>query len=278
MVAGTPVEVDGPPPGTLIGELDLGPFRYWSAAADDAPERWVVRHGGTAETTFNLEARTITLRPDPRADAGVPQLILAGSGMAHALTADGGSPLHASAVEARGRAIAFIGPSGKGKTTLAALLCGAGARSVTDDVLRCEIEGESVVCFRGGSQLRLRPQAASLADDLGGATTTADGRTSALAEPTELERMPLAALVVPMPSRAAGELSLRRLRGREAAAELLRSPRLLGWLDPELRTRHLDLCHGLATRVPVLEATIPWGPPFPPGLPGEIVERVLSDP
>lgn len=216
------------------------------------------------------------MRPDPRAAAGVPALLLAGSGMAHALTADGHSPLHASAVESGGRAIAFIGPSGKGKTTLAALLCSDGARSVTDDVLRCEIEAGGAICFRGGSRLRLRPQAAALAAGLGGSAPTADGRTSALAEPTALEQMPLAALVVPMPSRDSIELSLRRLRGREAATELLRSPRLLGWLDPELRMRHLDLCQGLAELVPVLEATVPWGPPFPAGLPAELIERVLS--
>ena len=89
--------------------------------------------------------------------------------------------------------------------------------------------------------------------------------------------MQLAALVVPRPSREADTLAIRRLRGREAATEILRSPRLLGWTDPELATRHLDLCRDLAGAVPVLEATIPWGPPFAEGLAGELLGRVLSD-
>lgn len=272
---GSPVEVDGPGPGRLIGELDLGPFRYWSS---EQGSNWIVRHGGTAQTVFDREARTITLHPDPRAEAGVPELLLAGSGMAHALAADGHGSLHASAVETGGRAIAFIGPSGRGKTTLAALLCGAGARSVSDDVLRCDFREDAPECFRGGSSLRLRPQAADLAGDLEGAAATADGRTSAFAAPSALERMPLAALVVPIPSREADEVEVRRLRGLEAATELLRSPRLLGWIDPDLQTRHLDLCQRLAASVPVVEATVPWGPPFRPGIPAELIERVLSAP
>lgn len=273
---GEPLPVDGPPQGRLIGEATYGEFRYWSAIAGDREELWIVRHRGSAETELDLEGRTITVRPDPRAVEGHWQLLLAGSGMAHAIAADGHSSLHASAIESDGRAIAFIGPSGTGKTTMAGVLCAAGARAVTDDVLRCEISGAEVACFRGGARLRLRPQAAALAEELQSAERTTDGRTSALAEPSPMARMPLAALVVPRPSREAGGLSVRRLRGREAAAELLRSPRLAGFIDPELATRHLDLCQELAARVPVLQATIPWGPPFHPDLAEQLIDRVLS--
>ncbi len=273
---GEPLEVDDPPAGELIGEATYGDFQYWAAVQGERRERWVVRHRRSAETEFDLDRRAITVRPDPRAADGNWYLLLAGSGMAHALAADGHSCLHASAVEVDGSAIAFIGPSGKGKTTLAALLCGSGARAVTDDVLRCEVVGDAALCFRGGARLRLRPQAAVLADALESAVLTADGRTAGLGELTDMEKMPVAALVVPGPSRDSGQLSVRRLRGREAAAELLRSPRLAGFIDPALTTRHLDLCHQLAARVPVLEATVPWGPPFDPGLAGELIDRILS--
>ncbi len=270
---GEPLAVDDPPAGELIGEATYGEFQYWAAVQG---ERWVVRHRRSAETEFDRDRRTITVRPDPRAADGNWYLLLAGSGMAHALAIDGHSTLHASAVEVGGRAIAFIGPSGKGKTTLAALLCGSGARAVTDDVLRCEVQGDAALCFRGGARLRLRPQAAALADDLESAVQTADGRTAAMGDLTDVRRMPLAALVVPGPSRGSRQLSVRRLRGREAAAELLRSPRLAGFIDPELTTRHLDLCQQLVARVPVLETTIPWGPPFDPSLAGELIDRILS--
>lgn len=271
-----PLDVDDAPAGRLIGEATHGEFRYWAAVGGDRERRWFVRHRHSAETTIDLDDRTIVVRPDPRAAEGYWYLLLVGSGLAHALAADGHSALHASAVEVDGRAIAFIGPSGKGKTTLAALLCASRARAVTDDVLRCGIQDGEAICFRGGSRLRLRSQAAALADGLRSAERTADERISAVAEPTARERMPLAALVVPRPSRETSEISVRRLRGREAATELLRSPRLAGIFDPRLATRHLDLCRELAARVPVLEATIPWGPPFDPGLAGRLTDRVLS--
>lgn len=272
---GEPTAADGPPEGDLIGEYAAGPHEYWLAAERDG-SRWVARHGGNANTEFDLERRTITVRSDPRAPTDYSALLLAGSGLAHALAADGHPTLHASAVEVGGRAIAFIGPSGRGKTTLAGLLCGAGASMVTDDVLRCAVNGDDAHCFRGSSRLRLRPQAAALAEHLSAPELTADGRTSALAELTELPVMPLAALVVPQPSRAAQRVETRRLRGRAAAAELLRSPRLIGWIDPTPATRYLDLCHRLVELVPVLELTVPWGPPFADGLADELIDRVLS--
>ena len=275
---GPQARVDDPPPGRLIGELTLGELQYWAAAQGEGERRWLLRHRETAETELDLDRRAIEIRLDPHAPEGFVPLLLAGSVLAHVLAAEGHSALHASAVESGGRAVAFIGPSGRGKSTLAALLCSAGASLVSDDLLRCEVTGGGATCFRGSSRLRLRPQAAALAASLpGAAVETADGRTALVPRTPGMRRMPLAALVVPRPSREAEALAIRRLRGREAAAEILRSPRLLGWTDPELATRHLDLCRDLAGAVPVLEATIPWGPPFAEGLADELLGRVLSD-
>ena len=279
---GAPREVDGPPPGRLLGELHIGDLRYWSAADPARPHRWVLHHGRTAETVLDLEGRTITLHPDPRADPGLPPLLLGGSGVAHALAADGVSALHASAVEVDGSAVAFIGVSGQGKSTIAGLLCASGYRAVADDILRCEVAADSsgagaAYCYRGSTRLRLRPQAAELAPLVAADPhETADERVGVLAQPTPLRRLPLAAIVAPRPSRDATRLSVERLRGRRAAAELLRAPRLIGWLEPSLIRLHFELTEGLVNAVPVLEATIPWGPPFPLGLAGELVGGIMS--
>lgn len=271
---GRPVEVDGPADGELIGELDFGGMRYWATRPE--PHRWIVRHGGTAETEFDLAAGEILLRPDPRGEVDLSPLLLAGSGMAHALAAAGHGCLHASAVEVDGRAIAFIGPSGRGKSTLAGILCAAGAGAVSDDLLRCEPSGEEIVCHRGGRRLRLRPHAGQVADGLSDPRRAADGRLSALAEPAARSVLPLAAVVAPAPSRDVDQVRVERLRGLRAAQELLRSQRLVGWIDPELATLHLDLCRDVAERVPVLSATIPWGPPFPRRIADELIESVLA--
>lgn len=270
-----PLLVDGAPPGRLIGEAEFGEHRYWATVAD-GDRRWITRHRHSAETEFDLDARSITIRPDPRKPDGYWMLLLAGSGMAHALAADGHPALHASAVEIEGRAIAFIGPSGGGKTTMAALMCRSGARAVTDDLLRCGVNGAAASCFRGSSTLRLRSQAKALGEGVGGSIETTDGRTAARFDHSPVSRMPLAALIVPRPSREASKLELRRLHGREAAVELLRSPRLAGLIEPGLALRHVDLTAALVDAVPVFEATVPWGPPFAPRLAKGIAEGIRA--
>ncbi len=267
------MRVDDAPPGRLIGEAESGEHRYWATVSDDG-RRWITRHRHSAETEIDLDSRAITVRPDPRKPDGYWLLLLAGSGLSHALAADGHLALHASAVEVGGRAIAFAGPSGGGKTTIAALMCDSGARAVTDDVLRCEVNGSAASCFRGSSTLRLRPQAKALAAAAGRPELTPDGRTVARFEHTAMARLPLAALVVPQPSRSAPRLELQRLRGREAATVLLRSARLAGLIEPELVLRQIDLTAELVATVPVLRATVPWGPPFPPGLADRITEQL----
>jgi hypothetical protein len=271
---GPPREADGPAAGELIAEYSQGGLAYW--ATRPAPGRWTLRHRGAGETELDARARTIELRRDPRSPEDLTPLLLAGSVVAHAVAADGSACLHASAVEVDGRAVAFAAPSGRGKSTLAALLCAQGARVVSDDVLRCEIADGELVCFRGSNRLRLRPQAEELAAGLQAATATADGRIAAAAPMSGLRRVPLAAVVVPAPSRATERVEVVRIRGREAAGELLRSMRLIGWTDPALAQLNLDLCETLLSSVPVLRATIPWGPPFPPSLADEILDSVLT--
>jgi hypothetical protein len=57
--------------------------------------------------------------------------------------------VHASAVAWDGRVVAFVGPSGAGKTTLAARLVARGAMLITDDALALEVAGEDIVAHPG---------------------------------------------------------------------------------------------------------------------------------
>jgi hypothetical protein len=66
--------------------------------------------------------------------------------------------LHASAVELGGRAVAFLGRSGAGKTTVAAHCVARGARLLTDDVLAIEAAATGVRAHRGGAVMRLDPR------------------------------------------------------------------------------------------------------------------------
>jgi hypothetical protein len=56
---------------------------------------------------------------------------------------------HAGAVAVDGHAVAFLGPSGAGKTSIAMALCRMGATFLADDVLSVEREGERLLGHPG---------------------------------------------------------------------------------------------------------------------------------
>jgi len=236
----------------------------------------MLRYAGICDVVLDRGRRTIIVHPAFEADPGRIPIFLEGNVLAHALAAEDLLVLHASAVQVEGRALAIIGPSGGGKSTLAALLCSVGARLVTDDALRVDPTSSGAVCYPGSHGIRLRPAAASLGREIDGATVqaTADGRTKVL--PTRRADAPLKlqAVLVPEPSREAQELQVRRLGAMAGLQELLRHPRLTVWRAPGPIGRLFALTAEVAPGLPVYRATVPWGPPFPPGLAEELLASV----
>lgn len=78
--------------------------------------------------------RRITVQPYMAADAPDVRLFLLGSVFGLLCHQRGWLPLHACCVEIGGRAVAFAGPSGIGKSTLAASFVHRGYRLLADDV------------------------------------------------------------------------------------------------------------------------------------------------
>jgi hypothetical protein len=189
-----------------------------------------------------------------------------GNLMACILALRGESVLHASAVAFDAAALACLGSSGMGKSSLAALLCAHGARLITDDLLRLQEDGDGWRCYPGAGQLRLRPDAAARskfpADLL---ETTADDRVAVkLAVCQSMPR--LGAIVIPHPSRRCDALKLERLPPARALLSLMAYPRIQESAQKQQRQRRLDFLGRIATSVSIFDAEIPWGLPFPPQL------------
>lgn len=85
--------------------------------------RFLISHG-----------REIIVEPASAGAADAVRLFLLGPAFAALLNQRGCLPLHGSAIETAGGAVAFVGPSGRGKSTVAAAFARRGYRALADDI------------------------------------------------------------------------------------------------------------------------------------------------
>jgi hypothetical protein len=182
-------------------------------------------------------------------------------------------------VDIGGEALAFVGVSGQGKSTMAAMCCAAGAALVTDDVLPLEFDPSgpgpgSVSCRRAGTEIRLREKAESLADRIesdAGVRITEDDRRAVTPSTSRLSLLPMRAIVLPRPDREHDTVSVRLLGPGEASLALGRCQRIEGWRGPNELRRQFEDTVRVAESVPVFEVAVPWGPPFATDLPEQVL-------
>jgi hypothetical protein len=260
------------PDGPLLARIEV-PAGGSSLTGGRGGYLW--RVDGLCDFALDQTRRTARVHMAPEAAQEFVSLLLP-SFLADLLALDGRCVVHASAVEVGGVAIAFIGGSGIGKSTLAALCCIAGARLVTDDVLRVEVRRDAAWCFSGSHALRLRPAAAVLAEHLGAATrhSTLDERTAVFPEPVGTATVPIAAVVAPRWARDSKELRVERLSGSAALVELLRSPRSIGWTDPDRARSDLNVLADVIATVPLYRAHLPWEPLINPALGRRLLAQI----
>lgn len=265
-----------PPTGRL--EVDPGgptPF-YRAARRPDGTH--VLRFRDLADMEVAADLATVVVRPAPDLDDDLAGVLLAGNTLSFVLALRGHAVLHASAVQLGDRALAFVGASGMGKSTMATLLCSRGARLVADDVLRVDLDGHRPSVHLGATEARLRPGAHGLTTRfprVPAERTTGDERKAVRLARPEGSLVPLGALVVPIPVRDLDHPEIVGVGAAEAVLLLARFPRLLGWRDRDVLQRQFEVVGELAARVPVSVAQLPWGPPFSSSL-APALEAVLD--
>lgn len=268
---GWDVEVrDGPdlddletdPPGAQIAECRTSDGRWYVATR--SADGYHLRFTRCGEFAISTGLDRIEIRRHPAGQGEVLPVLLAGTVSGFVQELRGTTILHASAVEVDGAVLGFVGPSGQGKSTMAAVMCLNGAALVADDLLAVD-GGPPPTCIGGTTELRLRPGAAVLAASRPEARcrTTPDGRTAVSWRQAPAGARPLGALVVPRPSRDATEVLARRRPPTDALGALLSVPRVLGWNDSDVLTRDFLTVAAVVERVPVYDVVVPLGPPFP---------------
>jgi hypothetical protein len=216
-------------PADIVIRLGRTPARL-EAADHVAPvfqtqggNRYLLLLPGTGRMLVR-EGCEVTVEPEPGADQTAIRGILTGPIQAVLWHQRGRWPLCGNAVLVDGRAVALVGPSASGKSTLAARLSMRGHRPIADGVCVIDASDERpVAALPGMPHLQLWRDAL---DHLGIAT---NGLTRVLAakEKFLVERcagfvdapQPLAAVVV-LWRRVSGALGIERLRGLAAVAAL----------------------------------------------------------
>ena len=238
--------------------------RYFAVERQDGDQ--ILRFDGACDVEVSADLARMNVRRAVGAAPGMDSVLTSGAALSYQLYRRGHLLLHASGVEVDGRAWAFTGNAGWGKTSVAALLCGEGGELITDDVLRVDLDGEQPVARLGATELRLRSGSAGFVDrfDVGGpgVRSSADHREVLQLSDHAADRLPVAAVVIPQLDRHSVTPIAEALPPRAAVLTLLRFPRLLGWRDPNVLQQQFAGLSELVRRVPVVVVRIPWRQPF----------------
>jgi hypothetical protein len=242
-------------------------------------ERFVGRFYGLADFEIDAALARVVCHPVIAGPSQDVPIVMAGAVASFLAAMRGRFILHASAIDLGGRAVAFAGERGQGKTTMATLFCVAGFPLVTDDVLPLDIDEApghpAVYGHRSGFELRLRTTAATLIDRFPASIerrVTSDDRRAIRPVMSGRPSMPVAAIILPRPDRESSSPRARRLGVAEAGLALHRCTRTEGWRDPGILRRNFSQVSQLVETVPVYAVDVPWGPPFD----DDLAARVLG--
>ncbi|TVQ85976.1 MAG: hypothetical protein EA400_14130 [Chromatiaceae bacterium] len=116
---------------------------------------YLLRFPQLADFQVAADARTVTGVPVPEVSEGTTQHLYLNQILPLVLSKLGKLVFHASAVEIGAGAVAFVGESGRGKSTLAASFAVSGCRFLTDDGLVVEPSGEGFAALPSHPSIRL---------------------------------------------------------------------------------------------------------------------------
>lgn len=203
------------------------------------------------------EGREVLIEAVDGASESDLRVFLMGSAFGALLYQRGVLPLHASSVRVSGSCVAFLGESGDGKSTQAAVLHRAGYPVAGDDICPVSISGETnVVADCGFPRLKLWSDALdSLGVDRNGLERSCVDRDKydvVTYDPDRLKRMPLAAAYLLEYAADRHDVGIERIRGQSCLPQMLRHTYRYCFVDGlDCTQRHFHTCMQLAKFVPI---------------------------
>ncbi len=255
------------PSADLVAELVVRDYLCYTIC--QVEDGFVLRLPWIADFAIDRRLRRVVCHPAASGRSELIPLIVPGTLTAFLLAMRDRLVLHGSAVDLGGRAIAFVGLSGQGKSTMAAIFCAAGASLLGDDVLPIEFGSDQhdaegvteVFGVRSGHEIRLRDKAEWLAGgfDDDAVRFTPDERRAVSPRSSPCEKLPLSCIVLPRPDRERRRVEVTRLSQGEASLALGRCQRIEGWRRREHLRQQFDDIGRVVASVPVFVASLPWG-------------------
>jgi hypothetical protein len=226
-----------------------------------------VRWEGLGEFVVSADGARICCAKTPGAHDESFQVYLLGQALSYALVKAGFEPIHGTVLVHEGRAIALLGDSGYGKSTLAACMLSAGARLLTDDLLVAQPLDNGYLVHPGPTRIKLMPDSA--ARFLPGA---AEGVPMNPLTTKKIIRLgddvvengpaPLAGVYVlppPLQDARRRRIHLRPMSAREAFVALVANTFNTQLKDPGRLGRQHNQTAALARAVPTVELAYPRG-------------------
>jgi hypothetical protein len=233
------------------------------------------------EFLISEDGRSIAAYRFPHATPESFHVYLLGQALSFALVKNGIEPLHATAVVVEGRAVAFLGDCGFGKSTLAAEFLQAGHLLLTDDLLVLRKTPPQVLAYPGPPRIKLLPEVMNRF--LGNPKTSfpMNSQTQKLVVPLNQDQachvaIPFAGFyVLPSPDDVplGSNIYIRTLSRKEAFLKLLAGAFNVLVLDQRRRRRQFEATEALANSIVVKELSYPRKLACLPA----IREAILSD-
>ncbi|MCG6136154.1 MAG: hypothetical protein MET45_16135 [Nostoc sp. LLA-1] len=197
------------------------------------------------------QGQEIVIDPIPGVDESLLRTILLGPILCVLLRQRGLLVLHASAVRINNQAVAFMGGSGWGKSTLATAFHTKGYDVLTDDVMPIQIGIGQPLVFPAYPQFKLWPEAAtSLGEDINSLSPIfPNGPKLSYKVSQGFQQTPLPLQKIYVLGKGERH-EITQIQPQQAFVELIRHTRAITLItDPEFQASHLRLCTELVKNV-----------------------------
>jgi len=248
--------------------MAFAPYDHWVTPAGEIPalfyrtaKGYLIRFTHQADFAISDDLSSVVCTPVPEAESGIGRTLYCNAIQPLIANHLGGISLHASAVCIDGRAVAFLGPSRMGKTTLAAAFARQGYPFLTEDVLNLEASETGYIVQPARPVLRLFGDSA--AELLGTSPTVEPPQTARKTDIEANDLLPhadkpvaLGALLL-LGAGQCNQVTVQALEPASALARLMQHAFILDVEDKPRLRGHFDRIAELADAVRCYELDYP---------------------